>query len=65
MDLMGSFQYDVGLYNILQKPNLALKTIEGPQFYNIRDPNDPWNFWLILTPAKKKISSFSYNSYKV
>ena len=26
---------------------------KGPQNYDIKSPNDPWQFWLILTPALK------------
>ena len=28
-----------------------LKDCEGLQKYDIKGPNDPWQFWLILTPA--------------
>ena len=28
-----------------------LKDFEGPQIYDIKGPNDPWQFLLILTPA--------------
>ena len=28
-----------------------LRDYEGPQKYNIKGPNDPWQFLLILTPG--------------
>ena len=45
---------------MLEKPNLALIKIEGPQLLNTRGPK--WNFWFILTlvsDAAKRICAIN------
>ena len=43
LENVGSFQY------LVRKPNVALEKNEGPQFFNTRYPNGPWNLGLFQT----------------
>ena len=49
------------------RKSVPLKECEGPQKYDNRGPNDPWQFLLILTPAgrnvdfKNQVSTLHYN----
>ena len=41
---------------------MALKNCDGPQKYDMKDPNDPWQVLLILTPAKEKMLNMAIES---
>ena len=38
------------------------RNCDGPQKYDMKDPNDPWQVLLILTPAKEKMFNMAIES---
>ena len=49
LENVGSCQYLIYIYQVLQKLILALEKVSsGPQYFNIRGQNGPLNFWYIL-----------------